>query len=114
MNEMENDPQDAFHATDPVENLDLRRLVNLLFVGLIFTSFTLTAYLGMEARRAWVDLAIIQPRAERAVVMLNEDNASAEGIYMKLADFARTHPDFQNKVLSNYKVATTAPAGAKK
>lgn len=114
MNEMENNPQDAFRVADTAENRDARRLVNLLFVGLIFTSFTVTAYLGMEARRSWVDLALVKPRAERAVMALNEDNASAQGIYMALADFARTHPDFQKRILSNYKVATTAPAGAKK
>lgn len=93
---------------------DLGRLANLLFAGLVVTSFTLTAFLGLEARRASVQLSFVKPQAEQTLSALKQTSAHDEAILSRLVEFARTHPDFQNKVLSKYNIPAKPPAGAKK
>ncbi len=86
---------------------ELRRLVNLLFAGLTLTSFTLTFYLGLQARRASAELAVMKPREEARLKAIREDDASAEGIFNRLADFGKTHPDFQKQILYKYNASVT-------
>lgn len=110
MNEPQANPQDFSSGADVIERCrDLQRLVNLLFTGLIITSFTLTAFLGLQAHRASVEVDITRSRAEQDTALARQSNAEAEAVYSKLVEFARTHPDFQNKVLSKYKVAGPTP-----
>lgn len=90
----------------------LNRQVSMLFAALIITSFTLTIFLGLEARRASRDYSEIKPQADQAMKVIEQDDATVQSIYAKLADFAKTHPDFQTKVLSKYKVETNAPMPA--
>jgi hypothetical protein len=113
MNEPENNLPAASRSVAGDENYEnLRRQINLLFGALIVTSFTLTAYLGLQARRASVELLAIQPRADEATRLLQQDDASAKAAFSKLEDFGRTHPDFQARILSKYKVNTNAPMAA--
>jgi len=114
-----NEPgNDLPNASLPVESEDtmegLRRQVNLLFSGLVITSFTVTAYLCLEARRASIDLSLVQPRAVEITKLAEQDSASAQSIYVKLADFARTHPDFQKQIFFKYKFNPSNPAAAGK
>ena len=65
MDQPENDLQKMPQSADLREECDdLRRQVNLLFSGLIVASFTLTLYLGLQAKRAAAELKNIQPRAD--------------------------------------------------
>lgn len=115
MNESETDLQSASRPAGNNGNCeDLRRQITLLFAGLTITSFTLTAYLGLQARRASVELIAIKPRAEDAVKLLQQDDAAAQAVFAKLTEFGRTHPDFQTKILSKYKVTAPPPAAAPK
>lgn len=114
MSDTEGSMQNASREAELTENSqELRRLVNLLFAGLVITSFTLTAYLGLEARRASVQLSFIKPQAEQTLSVLKQTGTHDQAILSRLVEFARTHPDFQNKVLSKYNFANS-PAGAKK
>jgi hypothetical protein len=83
---------------------DLRRQITVLFGALVVTSFTLTAFLGLEARRSSAELLAIKPRAEEAEKLISQDNATVQSVYAKLEEFGRTHPDFQSKVLVKYKI----------
>ena len=115
MSETEQDKPNAPREAELTENSqDLRRLVNLLFTGLVITSFTLTTFLGLEARRAAVQLSFLKPQADQAMKIVQQTDTNDEAVFSKLVEFARTHPDFQNKVLSKYKIAENPPAGAKK
>jgi hypothetical protein len=113
-------PENNLQETSRTEDLreeceDLRRQVNLLFGGLVVASCTLMLYLCLQAKRAAAELKLIQPQADQVLKAVEQDNAAAEGIYAKLAEFARTHPDFQNKIFYKYKMAgTNAPAAAPK
>jgi hypothetical protein len=107
MNNLEDNASAAADLKETCENL--RRQVNLLLGGLMITSFTLTAYLGLQARRASAELAVVQPRAEQSRKLMDQDDASAEGIYTKLGDFAKTHPDYQNRIFSKYKMNGKSP-----
>lgn len=92
----------------------LSRQVSLLFAALMVTSFTLTIFLGLEARRSSRDYSIIKPQADQAAKVIDQDNATVQSVYSKLVEFGRTHPDFQAKILSKYKVDTNAPLPAPK
>ena len=113
MNEPENNLQDTSRSVAGGETYEgLRRQINLLFGALIVTSFTLTAYLGLQARRASVELLAIQPRADEATKLIQQDDTSVKEAFSKLEEFGRTHPDFQATILSKYKVNTNAPMSA--
>lgn len=115
MSETESDLQNPSQANDSTEKFEeLRRIVNLLFAGLIISSFTLTAYLGLEARRAAVLAAATKAEAEQVDRELKQADANVEPAVSKLVEFGHTHPDFQAKVLSKYQISTNGSAGAKK
>lgn len=105
---------DLSNASLPLDNGDavenLRRQVNLLFGGLMITSFTLTAYLGLQARRASSDLMALAKPAEETARISQQEAQSMQGIVVKLEEFARTHPDFQKQVLSHYRFNTNSAA----
>jgi hypothetical protein len=116
MNAPENNPdiENVPRLDDGDDYEDLRRQITLIFGALIISSFTLTAYLGLQARRASVELINIKPRETEAIKMVDQDNAAVQSVYGKLADFGRTHPDFEKQILSKYKVSTNMPPGMKK
>ena len=93
---------------------DLRRQINVLFGVLVVTSFVLTAYLGLEARRASAELIAVKPQAEQAEKLIAQDNAAVQAIFSKLQEFGRAHPDFQARILSKYKVNGPATNAAPK
>jgi hypothetical protein len=107
MNPPENNLPNAPRPMDDADTIEgLRRQLNLLFGAVLISSFTLTAYLGVQMRRASMDLAVIQPRAAEAVRLSKQDDAAVQSVYAKLVEFGRTHPDFQKQVLSRFKVTT--------
>jgi hypothetical protein len=115
MNEPGNEPQNTPRAVEPEDTVEsLRRQVNLLFGGLIITSFTLTLFLGLQARRASMDLMSVQAHAAEQFRQNQQDAAAIQSVFGKLTDFARTHPDFQKQILSRYRFNTNAPAAPAK
>ena len=115
MNEPGNDLPSASLPLESEETIEsLRRQVNLLFSGLVITSFIVTAYLCLEARRASIDLMMVQPRAAEIMKLSEQDSTSAQEIYIKLSDFARTHPDFQKQIFFKYKFNPAEPAASGK
>lgn len=115
MNEPEKDLQPIPRSVDNEEKTEtLRRQINLLFGGLIITSFTVTAYLGLQARRSSMDLLAVKPRAVESLRVAQQEELSAQSIFAKLTDFARTHPDFQKQVFAKYRINSNAPPAAVK
>jgi hypothetical protein len=114
MNEPVNTPPDySGDANEKIESL--RNQVNLLFGALLVASFTLTAFLGLQARRASLDLLSLKGPAAESMRLVQQDNDAVENTYAKLTEFARAHPDFQKVVLSRFNLSTNgAPAAPKK
>ena len=110
MNEPQiNPPSSMGDKNEQVESL--RYQMNLLFGGLLVLSFTLTAYLGLQARRASLDLIALQGPAAESMKLAQQDDLAVETAFGKLKEFARTHPDFDKVVLSKYHLNTnSAPA----
>src|SRR5262245_31872815 len=107
MNEPESNLQNP--STDFAEKCDdLRRQLNLVFGAMIIISFTVTAYLALEARRATADLALLKPQADAAMKLVHQEDERTQAVLAKLSDFGRAHPDFQNRVLSKYQTAMSA------
>jgi len=115
MNESEMNPQNAPGSADTFETgEDLRRQLNLLFGALVIMSFTVTAYLGLQARRASMDYLAAKPRADEAVRIFKQDNVAVEAAFSKLTEFGRTHPDFQKQILAKYKLPAPATVEPRK
>jgi hypothetical protein len=109
MNELGNNP--PAYSGDNNEKVDsLRFQMNLLFGCLLVASFTLTAYLGLQARRASLDLITLKGPAEESLRLVQQDDAGVEATFGKLTEFGRTHPDFQKVVLSNFHLSTNSAA----
>jgi hypothetical protein len=111
MNEPANTPPD-FTGDNDEKVESLRYQMNLLFGCLLIASFTLTAYLGVQARRASMDLIALKGPADQSMQLVQQDNAAVEVTFTKLVEFARAHPDFQKVVLSKYRLNTNTPPAA--
>jgi hypothetical protein len=108
MNEPANNPPDYSGDTnEKIENL--RAQMNLIFGALLVASFTLTAFLALQARRASLDLLSLQGPAAESMRLVQQDNEAVENTYGKLTAFAHTHPDFQKVVLSRFNLSTNGP-----
>jgi|SRR5215469_686255 len=105
----ENNPEIGSPTDLEARCRELSRLVNVLFAGLIVSSFTLTAFLGLQMKRSHEEAAQAKAQAEELRQTAQQEDAAIQATFARLADFARRHPDFQNQVLSKYKV-TSAPA----
>jgi hypothetical protein len=115
MNEPENNLPSTSRSVETNETCEnLRRQINLLFGALVITSFTLTAYLGLQARRASVDYIGIKIQSDVALKAFQQDNAAVESVFSKLTEFGRTHPDFQKQILERYKISQPPFAQPKK
>ena len=113
MNEPGTDLQNSSRPVDAEESVEtLRRQVNLLFGGFLISSITLTAFLGLQARRASAELMEARAVATQQYTINKQDVASIEVIYSKLAEFGRTHPDFQKRILSRYQFDASIPPTA--
>jgi len=112
MNEIGNEPQSRPAGNeDQIENL--RSQMNLMFGALIIVSFTLTAFLGLQGRRASKDLVEAQSAAEQSFKMIQQEESAAGATIQKLKEFARTHPDFdKQQILSLFRVNTNAAPAA--
>jgi hypothetical protein len=111
MNELENNPPAASETNEKIESL--RSQMNLLFGAVLVASFTLTAFLAVQARRASLDFLSLRGPAAESIRLVQQDNEAVEATYAKLTDFARTHPDFQKVVFAKYRLSTNgAPAAA--
>jgi len=107
MNEPANIPPDySGDANEKIESL--RSQMNLLFGAVLVASFTLTAFLGLQARRSSLDLLALTGPAAESMRLVQQDNQTVEATYGKLAEFAHTHPDFQKVVLSKFRLSTNA------
>src|SRR5579871_2819895 len=105
MNETENNP--GAPTPYPEANFqELQRLVNILFGALILSSFTLTVFLGLQMKRAHQEAANTKVQAEQLMQTVQQEDAGIQAAYAKLSEFARKHPDFQNRILSKYKFTT--------
>jgi hypothetical protein len=118
MNEPEINLPNTARSIDANEaHESLRRQINLLFGALIISSFTLTAYLGLQARSVSLDCTTAKTQLDGAIRAFDQENVSVQTALTKLQEFARTHPDFQKQIFAKYKIngpMPAAPAAPKK
>ena len=105
MNVPENNPQGLPHSMDENEVVErLRRQVNLIFGALIVSSLTLALFLGVQAREITIQDNVVKNNVNEFGRAVQQDTLNVGATFTKLAEFARTHPDFQKQVLTNYVV----------
>src|SRR5438128_955740 len=116
MNESENENPGASTLAELKEECaGLRRQTNMLQVGLLVTSLTLTAYLGVQNVRAGKEL-----EASRQILEASrQEMANIQVLVTRLNEYSRTHPDFV-PILTKYGIrqsptnSAAAPAPPKK
>jgi hypothetical protein len=110
-------PEETNKSADTTEVAELRercasltRQSNTLLLGLLVVSLTLTAYLGLQWRRSGNDLLAIRPQAAQVVEAAKKEEQGIKDFVAKLAEYGKTHPDFQ-PIINKYKITASAPTG---
>jgi hypothetical protein len=95
MSEPENAIPDSSEEVDLKQQCaDLRRQTNLLRIGLVVVSVTLTAFLGLQGRRAAKDLEVLRKQANQYVEANKKEGPAVQTFAAKLLEYGKTHPDF--------------------
>ncbi|MFO1477266.1 MAG: hypothetical protein U1F98_11505 [Verrucomicrobiota bacterium] len=89
----------------------LQRQVQLLLVGLVLVSMTLTAFLGLQSRRVGKQFAVLKANAALAADAKKKEDPFIQAFMGRLIEFGKTHPDF-GPILAKYKLITNGPPAA--
>jgi len=88
----------------------LNSLVNTLLVALTVISLTLTAFIGLQSRRAGKDVKAIRPQATQIIEAFQKQQPVIKKFVAQLAAYGKTHPDFE-PIMKKYDLSgATNPA----
>lgn len=87
----------------------LAQQTTLLFAGLVIVSFTLTAFLGLQARRAGKELDMMKPQAAQMREQSKQEAPFIQATLSRLVEYGKSHADFQ-PVLAKYGIRPTNAA----
>jgi hypothetical protein len=93
----------------------LQRQLTLVLLGLVVCSLTLTSFVGLQVRRMGKDLDALRPQAKQVAEAAAKELPVVQSFMTKLADYGKTHPDFQ-PIVTKYGLTTNVVAalGSKK
>lgn len=89
----------------------LSSLVSTLLVALTVISLTLTAFIGLQSRRAGKDVKAIRPRATQIIEVFQKQQPVIKKFVTQLAAYGKTHPDFA-PIMKKYNLAEVTNAAA--
>jgi hypothetical protein len=117
MNESESKSTNASEMTELREQCALlSRQVSTLLLALVVTSVTFAGFVGLQVRRIGKDLDAVRPQARQITEASAKEMPVLQNFFSKLADYGKTHPEFQ-PIVTKYGLATnagTAALGSKK
>jgi hypothetical protein len=88
----------------------LQRQLTLVLLGMAVCSLTLTGFVGLQVRRVSKDLTIMRPQARQVAEASAKETPMLQNFMTKLADYGKTHPDFQ-PIVTKYGLATNVISG---
>jgi hypothetical protein len=93
----------------------LQRQLTVMLLGLAICSLTLTGFVGLQVRRVSKDLQAVRPQARQVAEAAAKEMPILQSFMSKLADYGKTHPDFQ-PIVNKFGLATNVitSLGAKK
>ena len=110
MSDMEDQKPEASQIAELKEQCEnLGQQVRTLLYGLVVASFTLTAFLGLQARRAGKELLAIQPQAAQVNELSKREEVGLRTFLGQLVEFSKTHPDYA-AILEKYKIVPVKPS----
>lgn len=113
MSEFENPssgvPQSSELADLKEQFAALERHTTWLFASLVVLSFTLTAFLGLQARRSGKELDMIKPQATQVIENSRQEGPQVQAFFGRLVEYGKTHPDFA-PILTKYGLRPTNAA----
>jgi hypothetical protein len=108
MNEPEKTTADAGELTELKEQLSgVSRQVNMLLVAAVVGSLTVTAFVGLQGRRAGRDLDVVRPQATQVVEANKKEEPVIQNFAQKLVEYGKAHPEFA-PIVNRYGLATNA------
>jgi hypothetical protein len=118
MNEPESKMTDSSELAElRTQHEALQKQVTRLLLGLVVLSLTLTAFMGLMARRAGTELKAIRPQATQVMEISKKEEPAIQAFWGKLVNYSKSHPDFVPYVEKYKNVfglagGTNAPAAA--
>jgi len=116
MNESENKTTDTPEISElKAQCAQMSRQITILLAALVVCSVTFAGFVGLQVRRLGRDLESLRPEGMRATEALNKETPHIQEFMAKLADYGRTHPDFQ-PIVAKYGLTNSGPVplGSKK
>jgi hypothetical protein len=115
MNDLEPKPSDATPATPLPTNAEtsLRFQVNFLLIVVILLTATVSAFMYRQVRYMKIDLNLMRGPATEAIQKYRQEAPMLDAFVGKVAEYARTHPDFA-PIAQRYQLQyyTNAPKAA--
>lgn len=92
-----------------------QKQLNIVLIGLFVLSATFAVFLWRQTRYIRTDLAAMKPAAGQMIQGFNQEKPAVDAFLAKIAEYARTHPDFA-PLAQKYQLAipTNAPVAAPK
>lgn len=119
MNEFENKPSESSELVELKDQVAvLNRQATFLFVSLVIVSFTLTAFLGLQWRRAGKELDGMKQQVAQMQQTAKQEAPQVQALFGRMVEYGKTHPDL-TPLLNKYGIkqvsapAPTAPAPKK-
>ena len=94
----------------------LHSLLTTLLVALTLVSLTLTAFIGLQSRRAGKEVKAIRPQATQIIEAYQKQQPAIKKFVAQLAEYGKSHADFEpimKKYGLNNLTATDATATPK-
>ncbi len=114
MSEFENKPSESSELGELKEQVAaLNRQATFLFIALVVLSFTLTAFLGLQWRRAGKELDAMKQQVAQMQQTGKQEGPQVQALFGRLVEYGKTHPDLTpllNKYGAKPAAAPAAPA----
>jgi hypothetical protein len=119
MNESENKTADTSEISElKAQCAQMSKQITTLLIAVVVCSVTYAGFVGLQIRRLGKDLESLRPEGQRATEALAKETPHIQEFMAKLAEYGRTHPDFQPIMvkygLTNSGPAAPVPLGSKK
>ncbi len=117
MNESESKTTDASEISEvKAQCAKLSRQIPFRLAAMVVASVTFAGYVGLQVRRLGKDLDVLRPQGRQAVEATAKETPHIQEFMAKLADYGRTHPDFQ-PIMVKYGLTNSSgpvPLGSKR
>ena len=89
----------------------LHSLLTTLLVALTLVSLTLTAFIGLQSRRAGKEVKAIRPQATQIIEAYQKQQPVIKKFVTQLAEYGKSHADFE-PIMKKYGLSNVTATGS--